>query len=81
MAVFGLHNDQKEIHVKSKWQKNHDISTLCIPSQAAQVCMDSFSKSNKIRNVKIDFLVQVPNRRKKFEKKNCHVNKELYDFR
>ena len=43
--------------------------------------MDTFSKSNKIRNVKIDFLVQVPNRRKKFEKKNCHVNKELYDFR
>ena len=42
--------------------------------------MDTFSKSNKIRNVKIDFLVQVPNRRKKFEK-NCHVNKELYDFR
>ena len=31
--------------------------------------MDTFSNSNKIRNVKIDFLVQVPNRRKKFEKK------------
>ena len=30
-TVFGLQNDQNWFHVKSEWQKNHAISTLCIP--------------------------------------------------
>ena len=28
---LGLQNDQNWFHVKSEWQKNHAISTLCIP--------------------------------------------------
>ena len=36
--LLGFQNDQNWFHAKSKWQKNPEISTLCIPNLAAQVC-------------------------------------------
>ena len=35
---LGFQNGQNWFHVESEWQKNHEISTLCIPNHAAQVC-------------------------------------------
>ena len=38
MQFLRLQNRQNWFHVKSKWQKNPEFSTLCIPNRAAQVC-------------------------------------------
>ena len=47
---FSCHQDL--LHVKSEFQRYHEISTLCIPNQAAQVC--SVQKVRPFPNPNLD---------------------------
>ena len=60
MVVFlGLQNDQNWFHVKDDWEKNSEISTLCIPKKAAQVCIGG-SRKAFLSHLRKDFFKESP---------------------